>query len=68
MKLPDLYRELSYGELSNLALGVEGSGAIAEEHQPRIVQFANEALLKLYSRFILKESTLIISAYEHITH
>lgn len=68
MKLPDLYRELSYGELSNLALGVEGTGAISEEHQPRIVQFANEALLKLYSRFILKESTVIISAYEHITH
>jgi hypothetical protein len=68
MLLEDLYRRLSYGELSNLALSSEGSGSILEGAQPRIVVYAEEALVRLYSTFILKTKSVILTPLDHITH
>lgn len=67
MNITDLFTRLSYGELSNLAMSNEGLGEIVELHQPKIVQFANSALLRLYSRFVLKEKDVIIEMSDAIT-
>lgn len=67
-KLKNLFEELSYGELSNVAIGSDGSGFIPEKHQPKITLHANEGLLRLYSQFILLEKSLIIQMVEGITN
>lgn len=60
MNLSTLFRDLSYGELSNLALANDGAGSIVENKQPKLVMYINDALLQLYTRYILKESEIII--------
>lgn len=68
MNLEQLFTDLSYGVLSNLSLSADGSGTIQEEKQPQIVLFANEALLRLYSRFILSEKDVLLEMVGHITN
>jgi hypothetical protein len=68
MQLSDLYRDLSFGELSNLAIANEGNGTIREDAKPRIILYANEALLRLYSRFVIRERDLVLKMYSHITN
>lgn len=67
MDVHDLFQMLSYGELSNLAISSEGSGEIVASARPKLVQYTNEALLRLYSRFVLKENDVLIQQYDHIT-
>lgn len=68
MLLEDLYQRLSYGELSNLSLSTDGNGSIIESAQPRVVLYANEALVRLYSTFILRTNSLLITPIDHITY
>lgn len=68
MELDDLYCALSYGELSNLAMSNNGSGEIVEDQKPKIVNFANEALTRLYNRFVLKENELILEMRTGVTN
>jgi hypothetical protein len=65
--LSDLYTDLSNEELSNTALGGDGSGVIREQDRAKIVGYANEALLRLHSRFILKKNEVLVKMFEHIT-
>lgn len=67
MKLKELTSRLSRAELSNLAIGNNGDGTIQEKHIAKIVGYANEGLMKIYSRFILLEKSVIIQQYEYIT-
>lgn len=67
MLLSDLFALLSVGELSNLAMSNNGSGLINPTQQPKLVAYANDGLLRLYSRFVLKENDVLIQLYEHIT-
>ena len=68
MKIIDLFARLSYGELSNLSISGEGSGTLVQAKHPQIIQYVNEGLLRLHSRFRLKESDLIIEQVDHITN
>lgn len=68
MQISELFRRLSYGELSNLALSGEGAGTIDVVRQPQIVQYANEGLLQLFGRFLLRENDLLIEQVAHITN
>lgn len=68
MNLSSLFQELSFGELSNTSIGNDGSGGIATSNQPKIVLYANDALIKLYSRFILKEREVLIEMNEWTTN
>ncbi len=61
MILAELFKQLSFGQLSNLAISGNGSGVIVGEQKPKIVSMTNEALLKLYSKFILNEKTLVLN-------
>lgn len=65
MNLPELYRLLALGELTNLAMSVDST--ILEEERAKIVVHANEGLKKLYTRFLLKETDLYLDLFGHIT-
>jgi hypothetical protein len=58
MIVSELFSKLSYGQLSSLAIGMDGAGSIAEAGKPAIVHHLNDALSKLYSSFMLKEKDL----------
>lgn len=60
MLVSELFTRLSYGVFSNLAIGMEGAGDIATAKKPVIITHLNEALLKLHSRFMLKQADLLI--------
>jgi hypothetical protein len=68
MELLELFRRLSYGELSNLAIGGEGTGVITEDAKPRIIAYTNEALTRLHSRFLLRENVLMLGQIGHLTY
>lgn len=68
MKVAELFERLSYGELSNLAISEEGSGSIKEASKPKLILYANDGLLSLFSRYILKERQLILETLQHITN
>lgn len=68
MQINDLFRQLSFGELSNLALANEGNGEIRESAHAQIISHCNEALLRIYTRFLLKENEVIIETVPHITN
>lgn len=65
MKVPELLKRLALGELSNLSLA--DSGLINVEKIPKIIMYANEGLLRLHTKFVLKEKTLLLEMRENIT-
>lgn len=64
MKLSELFKKLSYGELNNLSISGEGSGTILEASQPRIVLLINDALKDIFSRFNLNERTTAVKSID----
>lgn len=68
MTLTELLTELSLGEFSNLSLGNDGAGTIKTASIPKIIFYTNEALLNLYSRFVLSSKIVLIESYEEITN
>lgn len=54
MQVGELFRRLSYGELSNLSIGDEGKGYIRHEDRDRVVSYADSALSQIYARFAHK--------------
>ena len=68
MKLGELFKELSVGELSNLAMSKDGSGTIVDKHHTKLIVYLNTALLEIYTRFPLITKELLIAQTEHITN
>lgn len=68
MYVSDLFRQLSYGELSTLSMATNVPGAIDPLQQPKLIIHANEALLRLYSRFVLKEADLMLQMLDGVTN
>lgn len=67
MLVSKLLENLSYGELSNLSLSGEGSGEILEAKRPKIIKYANDGLLRLFSRFVLDYNELLLEQQSFIT-
>lgn len=67
MQLNDLFSMLAYGELSNHHIASAGDGTLALAKQPQIVHFANEALVRLYTKFVLKEKSCLVELQEGIS-
>jgi hypothetical protein len=67
VNIQQLFADLSFGELSSLTLAQEGAGLITDAGKERVIRFANEGLLKLHSRFILRQNDVIIEMVEWIT-
>lgn len=51
MNVAELFRNLSYGELINLKIGMDGEGSIEPSAQSRILNYAEQALEQIYVRF-----------------
>ena len=66
MKVPDLLKSLALAELNNLFIGQ--TGEIEESKIPRIVLAINDGLLALYTRFLLRERSLVIRMRAGITN
>jgi hypothetical protein len=66
MQLGQLFNTLSYGVLSNLAIGSEGLGNIPEMQRPKVVHHINMALIELYGLFNLIERELMVNVVEGI--
>jgi hypothetical protein len=60
MKLKEVFDQLTYGELSQLAIGGRDTGAIAPENYNKVVAHINLGLMALYKRFQLKEGNIIV--------
>lgn len=67
MTLQELFKRLSYGPLSNLNLANDGNGTILDAKKPSIVEFTNEALVRLFTRFVLLEKEVILQMQEDVS-
>lgn len=56
--LEDVFRDLSYGPLSNLSIGMEGAGTIKLDKQDRLVSLVNQGLTRIYSRVMVAQKEL----------
>jgi hypothetical protein len=61
MKLSEIFTQLVYGELSQLAFAGTEPGTLDDAHYNRIVSHVNLGLTALYKRFPLKESRLTVA-------
>lgn len=68
MNLDNLYFKLSAGVFSNLAIGNDGNGTIREDKKKAIVEYINEGLLRLYTKFVLREKDVLIEMREGVTN
>lgn len=64
MNLRELMTQLSFGVLSNLAIGGEGSGVIPASQEQRLVRLIEQSLLALFGRFNLIEKDLYLRTSE----
>lgn len=64
MTLDDLFKDLSFGPAANLALMGEGSGITPETSYPRIINAINASLTELYTRFQIRQKTIVVRAIE----
>lgn len=64
MKISQLFSQLSYGELSNLTVGDDGSGEIADQNHPKLIHHTQQALTNLYSRFAHRKAYVVMKQDE----
>lgn len=70
MTLADIFEELAYGELSQLAIGNliadDAESTIAPKDYAKVMSHINMGLKKLYGIFFLATKEVIIQQYDHI--
>lgn len=64
MNLASIFQQLSYGHLSELAIGGTGSGSIPVAHIPKLTHRVDQALVALYTRFPLRIRALEIETVD----
>ncbi len=67
MQVQDLFKRLSYGELSNLSIGNEGAGTIADGKEAQVLSAIQLALTTIYARFQHRVSSLVLEATEGVS-
>lgn len=67
MKLRAIFDQLSAGELSQISLGGDMLGEIAESNYPKITSHVNLALTELHKRFMIKEGTVLLALQTGLT-
>jgi hypothetical protein len=60
MNVSELFRRLAVGELSNLSLADSTAGTIQADQHAKLVLHINDGLMRLHTRFLLKESDLVL--------
>ena len=68
MNVQELFQQLSYGELSNLSMAQQVPGQISADQQAKVLMAVNDALKRLYSRFVLSEKDIIIELQAGVTN
>ncbi len=66
MYLREIFDQLSVGEFAQLAIGGDDGSGILEKDYPTIINHVNLALADLYTRFPLREETVIIQQEDEI--
>lgn len=66
MELGDFYKQLSFGSLSNLAIGGSGQGMVPFQKQDQILHYANVGVKLLYQRFPIMVKELTLRTYDEI--
>ena len=66
MQLSTILEHLTYGELKQMSVGGYEGGAIAPANYPEVFGHINLALAQLYTRFPVKESSLVLMLKENI--
>ena len=54
LTVEELFRKLSYAELSNLSVGNSGNGTIKDSEQRKIITYINDGLRILFTKYIMK--------------
>lgn len=60
MTLQDIFDQLTYGELSQLAIGGGEAGEISQANYPKVLAHVSLGLTALYKRFRLKEGRVVM--------
>lgn len=68
MNIEDLFEKLSYGPYAALFPGAGGTGHIDEQARPQVLSHANDALLRLYTKFDLYQKDVLIEMDEITTN
>lgn len=66
MILSELFDQLTYGELSDKAIGGKGDGGIKVGDYPQIVLHLNAGLKDLHTRLPMRFEEILITQYDHI--
>ena len=67
MDLNDFLEDLCLGELSNLYIGLEGQVDLHPQNRAKLINYVNQGLNALYSRFALQKKELIIRGQEFLS-
>lgn len=60
MKLSEIFTQLSYGELSQMAMGNSGAGTIEDANYDRLVSSINLGLAALHTRFPIRHGEFVV--------
>jgi len=63
----ELFQTLSEGPLSGLSMSNEGNGSIEDGSHNKLINYANDGLVRLYTKFLIKESELILEMQPYRT-
>jgi hypothetical protein len=63
MNLGELFKKLSHSHLSNLSIGDDGAGTVPTGKRAQVVTHINEVLLRVFTRFVLYEKSVLIETY-----
>lgn len=66
MKLKEVFDQLTYGELSQMAIGGNAMGEISEANYPAVIAHIRLALTALYKRFPLKENRMVLQLQQGV--
>ncbi len=68
MTFEDLLKQLSVGELSNMYMGLDGEGSIAENQLAKIVIHTNTALTLLHTKLLIKTRDVLVELQAGISY
>lgn len=66
MNINDFIEQISLGELSNLYIGLEGQTELSLDNKKKIINYVNQGLKTLCSRFSIRKNEIIIRAKDQI--
>ena len=68
MLLSELFNYIATLDSSSLDLDTNGDGVIVAGHYPKVINAINLGLIQLYAEFPVKEKSLVVQLYSHITN